>query len=217
MTAYLNRVSPIHTLDPRVKIAWSVVASLLAVILGRPALLVGLLVLTLVPWFLVRPPLARLRMLFILVAMTSVGSMVSQGFFYTFEPRTEWLKVLPGLSLSREGVFYGAVVALRLISVLAAGSLVVFTTHPSEMILALTKLRVPHWFAFMLTLSLRFLPETVEQGKAYSRCPAITWSRREGGVLGSPAVSTPRRTTTDRLDPERPTSGNGGRGPRLFG
>ena len=39
MTAYLDRHSPIHTLDPRVKIAWSVVVSLLAVILGTPLLL----------------------------------------------------------------------------------------------------------------------------------------------------------------------------------
>ena len=165
MTAYLDRHSPIHSLDPRVKIGWSVVVSLLAIILGHPILLGTLLILTLLPWSLVRPPLARVRLLLLLVAMTSVGSMLSQGFFYTLEPRTEWVRILPGLSLSREGVFYGAVVSLRLVSVLAAGSLVVFTTHPSDMILALTKLRVPHWFAFMLTLALRFLPETVEQGK----------------------------------------------------
>ena len=165
MTAYLDRPSAIHHLDPRVKIAWSVAVSLLAVILGHPILLAALLTLTLLPWILVRPPLVRVRMLLVLVVMTSLGSLISQGFFYTFEPRTEWVKLLPGLSLSREGVFYGAVVSFRLVSVLAAGSLVVFTTHPSDLILALTKLRVPHWFAFMLTLALRFLPETVEQGK----------------------------------------------------
>ena len=39
MTAYFDRPSPIHALDPRVKIAWSVVVSLLAVILGHPLLL----------------------------------------------------------------------------------------------------------------------------------------------------------------------------------
>ena len=91
--------------------------------------------------------------------------MISQGFFYGFEPRTELLTLLPGLSLCREGIVYGAVVSLRLLSVLSAGALVVFTTYPSDLILALTKLRVPHSFAFMLTLALRFLPETIEQGK----------------------------------------------------
>lgn len=77
----------------------------------------------------------------------------------------ELLTLLPGLSLCREGVLYGAVVSLRLLSVLSAGALVVFTTYPSDLILALTKLRVPHSFAFMLTLALHFLPETIEQGK----------------------------------------------------
>ena len=70
-----------------------------------------------------------------------------------------------GLSLSVEGVLYGSVVSLRLVAVLAAGTLVVFTTHPADLILALTKLGLPHWFAFMLTLALRFLPETIEQAK----------------------------------------------------
>ena len=39
MIAYFDRPSLIHALDPRVKIAWSVVVSLLAVILGHPLLL----------------------------------------------------------------------------------------------------------------------------------------------------------------------------------
>ena len=165
MIAYFDRPSLIHALDPRVKIAWSVVVSLLAVILGHPLLLGTLFAIAILPWCLVRPPLARLRVLFVLVGTTVLGTMISQGFFYGLEPRTELLTVVPGLSLCREGLIYGAVVSLRLLSVMAAGTLVVFTTYPSDLILAMTKLRVPHSFAFMLTLALRFLPETVEQGK----------------------------------------------------
>jgi energy-coupling factor transport system permease protein len=165
MTAYFDRRTPIHSLDPRVKIAWSVVVSLLAVVLGNPFLLAAIFALTLVPWCLVRPPLGRLRLLLALIAATVVGTTISQGFFYGFEPRTELLTLLPGLSLCKEGVVYGAVASLRLLAVLAAGTIVALTTYPSDLILALGKLRVPHSFAFMLTLALRFLPETVEQGK----------------------------------------------------
>jgi energy-coupling factor transporter transmembrane protein EcfT len=100
-----------------------------------------------------------------LAGTTVLGTMISQGFFYGFRPRTELLTLLPGLSLCKEGVVYGAVVSLRLLSVLAAGAMVVFTTHASDLILALTKLHVPQSFAFMSTLALRFLPETIEQGK----------------------------------------------------
>lgn len=165
MLAYLERPTSLHRLDPRVKIAWSVVVSLLAVVFQQPWFLAGLLAITLMPWCLVRPPLSRLRFLSAAVGATVVGTMVSQGFFYTIEPRTELLKVLPGLSLSVEGVWYGAVISLRLLAVLAAGTLVVSTTHPADLILALNKLGLPHWFAFMLTLALRFLPETIEQAK----------------------------------------------------
>ena len=165
MTVYIDRPSSIHNLDPRVKIAWSVVVSILAVIFRNPALLGGLFVLTLLPWCLIRPPLSRLRWLLLLIGTTILGTMISQGFFYGRLPRTELLTILPGLSLCKEGVIYGAIVSLRLLSVLAAGVLVAFTTYPSDLILAMTKLRVPHSFAFMLTLALRFLPETIEQGK----------------------------------------------------
>ena len=165
MIAYLEGPSPIHSLDPRIKIAWSVAVSLLAVIFRQPWFLAGLFATTLLPWCLVRPPLSRLRLLLAAVGTTVFGTTLSQGFFYALEPRTELLKVLPGLSLSAEGLWYGGVVSLRLLAVLAAGTLVVFTTHPADLILALTKLGLPHWFSFMLTLALRFLPETIEQAK----------------------------------------------------
>ena len=45
MIAYLERPTPMHRLDPRIKIAWSVAVSLLAVVLRQPGLLAGLLAL----------------------------------------------------------------------------------------------------------------------------------------------------------------------------
>ncbi len=167
------------------KIAYSVVVSLLAAILSGPLVLGGLFALTVIPWCLARPPLARLRLLLVLVGTTVVGTMISQGFFYGLEPRTEWVTLLPGLSLCSEGVVYGAVASLRLLAVLAAGGLVVLTTHASELVLALNALRVPQAFAFMLTLALRFLPETVEQGK---RIMAAQELRGAGGT-GLPAAA----------------------------
>jgi energy-coupling factor transport system permease protein len=187
MAIYLDRQSLIHALDPRVKITFSVVVSLLAVILGHPLLLAGLFTLTIVPWFLVRPPFARIRMLLLLVTMTTLGTMFSQGFFYGLEPRTELLKLFPGLSLSEEGVAYGMVVSLRLLSVFSAGMLVIFTTYPSDIILAFTKLKVPYWIAFMLTLALRFLPQMIEQGKR------ILVAQQLRGAGGKGLISAGRR------------------------
>jgi energy-coupling factor transport system permease protein len=165
MTAYSDRPSPLSSVDPRLKIAYSLVISLLAVMLGKPLFLGGLFAITVLPWILIRPQSRQIKVLAILLGMTVAGTMISQGFFYGLRPRTELLTILPGLSLCREGVVYGAVQSLRLLAVLAAGTIVVSTTHPSDLVLALRKLRVPHSFAFMLTLGLRFLPETVEQAR----------------------------------------------------
>jgi energy-coupling factor transporter transmembrane protein EcfT len=63
----------------------------------------------------------------------------------------------------------------------------VYTTHASDLILALTKLRIPQSFAFMLTLALRFLPETIEQGKR------ILAAQRLRGAGGKGLLSAYRR------------------------
>ena len=204
MIAYFDRPSPVHALDPRVKIAWSVAVSLLAVLLQQPLMLGGLFALTIAPWCLVRPPLARLRLLFVLVGTTVLGTMISQGFFYGFEPRTELLTLLPGLSLCREGVLYGAVVSLRLLSVLSAGALVVFTTYPSDLILALTKLRVPHSFAFMLTLALRFPARDHRARKTHPGGSAVAWGRRERLGVRCSSVSVLRCPTAGRFATQSP-------------
>ena len=113
--------------------------------------------------------------------------MISQGFFYAIEPRTELWTLLPGLSLCKEGILYGSVVSLRLLAVLTAGMLVVLTTYPSDLILAMMKLRMPHAFAFMLTLALRFLPETIEQGRR------ILIAQQLRGIGGRGLTSVTRR------------------------
>ncbi|MEN6450430.1 MAG: energy-coupling factor transporter transmembrane component T [Thermoguttaceae bacterium] len=164
MASTSPRTSFVSRLDPRVKIAWSAVVSVLAVMLRHPAGLAVLLGVALSPWCMVRPPF-RLRWLFAVVATTVVGSMFSQGLFYVAEPRTEWLPLLPGVSLCTEGIVYGAIVSLRLLAVLAAGGLVVLATRPPELIAAMRRLRVPESLAVTLTLALRLLPEIGEQGR----------------------------------------------------
>ncbi|MCE5268137.1 MAG: energy-coupling factor transporter transmembrane protein EcfT [Planctomycetaceae bacterium] len=160
-----HATSAVHHLDPRVKIAWSVVVSLLAVILRHPGWLAALLAVAVAPWCLVRFRNFRWRWLIVMVATTVVGSMLSQGFFYAAGVRTEWLTLLPGLSLCKEGLAYGCVVSLRLLAVVAAGAIVVFTTQPPDLIAAMHKLRVPKPLALTLTSALRLLPEIAAHGK----------------------------------------------------
>ena len=164
-----------------------------------------------------RPPLARVRLLLVLVGMTVLGTMISQGFFYTFEPRTELLTASCLACLcAGKASFTGRLCRCVWFPCLSAGALVVFTTHPSDLILALTKLRVPHWFAFMLTLALRFLPETVEQGKRILVAQQLRGAGGKGHFVGGPPVSTSRGPAAGRVASQCPAGGDGGRGPRLL-
>ena len=166
--------SLVHQLDPRAKIAWVVAISLLAMSLGDARLLGLLSAIALAPWAAARPPLRRLKALLAILTAALVGTMLTQGVFYSWEPRTPLMTLLSpsvpvfgtitgGVHVYREGLIYGAVQSLRFLSAIAAGMLIVLTTHPGDLLLAATRLKLPARFAFMLTVALRFLPLMIEE------------------------------------------------------
>ncbi|MFH1006106.1 MAG: energy-coupling factor transporter transmembrane component T [Candidatus Latescibacterota bacterium] len=166
----------VHRIDPRAKLIWGIVLSLLVMLLGHPVLLGGLFLIALFPWFVARPPLRKFRMLFVLFIVVLVGTMITQGVFYYWRPRTVLLTLVPGnfpilgrmtggLHLYREGLVYGAIQSLRFLSAITTGMLIIITTHPSDLLLGATRLKVPPKFAFMLTVALRFLPLMIEETK----------------------------------------------------
>ena len=164
----------IHRLDPRAKLVWVVVVSVLVMLLGHPALLGGLFFLALGSWFMARLPFRKFRLLFLLLGLALAGTMITQGFFYYWEPKTAILTLIPadfpilgritgGLCVYKEGVVYGAIQSLRFLTAITTGLLIITTTHPSDLLLGATRLRVPPKFAFMLTVALRFLPLMIEE------------------------------------------------------
>ena len=164
----------IHRLDPRVKLVWVVAISVAVMLLGHPVLLAGLFLVALVPWALARPPWRCFRAVSVLLGLAMASTITTQGLFYYWEPRTALLTLVPvgfpligkvtgGVCVYREGLTYGAVQSLRLLTTIATGFLVVITTHPSALMLGATRLRVPPKFAFMLTVALRFLPLMIEE------------------------------------------------------
>jgi energy-coupling factor transport system permease protein len=176
MIKYYDRRTFFHDLDPRVKILWSLGLSLLIVMAKEPWMLFGLFLMAILPLLWVSPPLVRMKAFWILMATIVLGTMVSQGFFYYFRPRTALFTLLPedfpllgrltgGIRLYREGLFYGAVQSLRMLSTLSLGLLLVTTTHPSELIFGLTWLKVPRVLANMVTVAVRFLPNFLEEGR----------------------------------------------------
>jgi len=173
---YLDRDTLFHRLDPRTKIGMSLACACLIVILEKPIFL-GLLCSTLFIFFLLlRPSPAAVKITLCVMASAFTATVISQGVFYGFEPRTRWLTFISensgplghltgGLHLYKEGLLYGAVQSLRLFSALLLSTIIVMTTYPSELILGLKSLGVPDKIGFIAMVSIRFVPSLAEEAR----------------------------------------------------
>ena len=173
---YISRATFFHHLDSRTKILMSLACACLIVILNTSFSLFGLFMILLAAFFSVKPPLSYIKITTYLMGMAIVATVISQGFFYYFEPRTPILTILPkdagligkltgGISIYREGLIYGIVQSMRLFSATLLSMIIVMSTHPSDLILGLKRFGVPEKIGFMLTVSIRFLPALAEEAK----------------------------------------------------
>jgi energy-coupling factor transport system permease protein len=173
---YLNGGSVFHRLDARTKIFLSLTLACLIVILNTAGSLFVLFILLLGGFFLIRPPASYIRTMLYLMTMALFATLISQGLFYYFEPRTPIFTIIRsdtpmiggltgGVYLYREGLFYGAIQSMRLFSAALLSMIIVMTTYPSDLIFGLNKLGIPEKLGFMLTISIRFLPLFMEGTK----------------------------------------------------
>jgi energy-coupling factor transport system permease protein len=91
--------------------------------------------------------------------------LLTHGFLNTYVARTViwsapagWPVVGNWLQLSVEGLLYGLMIIFRTISLVLAIPLVVFTTQMDELVIGLTRARVPYRIAFIFASTLRFVP-----------------------------------------------------------
>jgi len=166
----------IHKLNPFAKLSYSIVISVLVVLLKTPSQLFFLATVTFCILLLARPNFTRLKLLMYALGMVVMATSISQAFFYYFEPRTILLTIIDkntpvigtitgGIYLYREGIVYGLVQSLRILSVMFMATTVVISTHPSQMIMALNKIRIPRELSFIIATSIRFLPHMIEDTK----------------------------------------------------
>ena len=164
----------IHRIDPRVKILALVLLGLAVVSLDNSNTMIALLLIVLLGYPLARIPMPRLKILAILLILSIWGTILSQALFYNSLPRTVIMTLVPagfpilgsitgGIFIYNEGLQYGAVQGLRSAIMLSMGLLVSWTTDARNMLNGLVRLKVPYNIAFMVVVSLRFLPIIVAE------------------------------------------------------
>lgn len=164
---YFPGTSPLHRLDPRVKIILLFIL-LIEIFIFDSALsylvltlfTIGLMLISAVPLKMI---LRSLKPLSWIIIFTFIIHLFSH-------PGTEIAKVWL-FTLTKEGVEQAVLISLRLILLLINSSLLTYTTSPLKLTDALENLLSPfkkigvpaHELAMMMTIALRFVPTLIEE------------------------------------------------------
>jgi energy-coupling factor transport system permease protein len=152
---YVPGDSWLHRRDPRVKL-WGVVVGCLVAFwlhdLGFVAAFLGLLHLLFVyariPWHTLREWWQQMALLALLILILQP----------LFRPSGDVLLAWGGVQLTTGGLYSGAVIALRMLSLAFTLALLLFTTTQPDLVRAFVRLGLPYAWGMAISLTLRFIP-----------------------------------------------------------
>lgn len=181
--------SVLHTMDPRVKLLLTVLYIVMLFVGSNPAGLAISIAFLVLLYGLAKIPLklvARsVRPILPIILFTAVLNL----FFMTgpSEPLVSWWI----FRIYREGIYYAAVMAVRIICLIAGTSLLTYTTSPivltdaiEQLMQPLAKLHLPvHELAMMMTIALRFIPTLIEETDKIMNAQKARGAQLDSGSL----------------------------------
>ncbi len=160
--------SPLHRMDPRVKIVWTLFYIVLLFFVKNywGFLFFGAFTFSVIGISGIRPRLvfAGLRpLLYLLIFTALLNVFVSGGETVLFR---FWI-----FRATAEGVYSAGIMALRLVFLVLGSSMLTFTTSPivltdgiEHLLMPFSKIGVPaHEIAMMMTIAIRFIPTILEE------------------------------------------------------
>ena len=141
---YIYRDSVIHELDPRIKILWLLGLSFLVFIINDNALVLGIFGIVLLSILLSKLPLKSVwnsSKLFI-VAFTIGYIILFSLLLWDF----------------KKGAIDGLFFSIKFLVLILSSIIFAMSTSPRDLMLSMTKIKIPYELAFMLTLAIRFVP-----------------------------------------------------------
>ncbi len=169
--SYERRESRIHRMHPLPKIIYVFFISIIVTFVERPETLLVIFIATLIPWFFANPSRDKIRLVAIMLVLQFIMTAWSQSFlnpYYTTPAYTRIYIMPPSLqwmsrSISLEGAYYGMIQSLRVMAAISAALLLVTTTHPSDIIYGLRKLKFPYELVFMVSITIKAIPSLLEK------------------------------------------------------
>jgi len=191
-----------HRMSPVAKFAWGGIVLVWVFLMFSPipVLILGI-VIFLIAKFAAGLSLRRLLITCLKVGVLGVFILVFQGLLY---PGQTVLFELGPLRPTLEGVSVGLAIALRVIAIVSASTVISKTTDPRDIFLSLVKLGVPYKIAYGLFAALRFIPlmeyeaETIQEaqrvrGIVTEHAGPVEWVKQSASLLVPLIASAVRR------------------------
>ena len=179
---FLLRSSGLHALHPLTKLV-AVLAIVLIGFLARwPSLPIALflfLILPLAGWGKIARDLVRVTVTVILPFVVSIALV--QGLFYPGS--THVLFSLGPLAFKEEGLIFAYGTAGKILLLAGAGLLLLFSTPPSDLMLALTERGMPNALAYIVITAIQLLPQMQAKAAAIVDAQRARGLETEGSIL----------------------------------
>jgi energy-coupling factor transport system permease protein len=161
--------TPLHRLDPRLKVLYPVAMGVLSILLSWTFML-AVFGLTILPWLWLRPSRQRIRVLMVMVIGPALAGFWSQGMYYLPAPPIHFLYQFPWTiswlgspGITSYGMIFGLEQSARVLVTISTAMLILVTTDVGDFTWAFERFRAPPQVGFALTAALRFLPEMISR------------------------------------------------------
>lgn len=157
-TFFLDRTTRWHSLHPLTKLTVALALIVTAFSVRWFFISIALFVLVILPiavWAQIWREV--LRASFFVILPIAISLTLVQGFFYP--GATDVIFQIGPFALKREGLEFAFITASRLFVVAGAGLLVLYSTHPADLALALVKMGAPYPIAYIVVTAIQLLPE----------------------------------------------------------
>ena len=185
---YYPSDSPIHYLDPRVKL-FATLLYIISLFLSKSfvvfavagVVLIACIVISKVPFRYMIKGLKPVWILLVFICIVNVFFGKGEALYF------QWKFI----HIYREGIMQAVVRVVRLVELILGSSLMTYTTTPTELtdglekaFHPLEKLHVPvHEFAMMMTIALRFVPTLLEETEKIMAAQKARGADMESGGL----------------------------------
>jgi energy-coupling factor transport system permease protein len=169
---YEYRDSPLHTLNPCVKLVWALSLTVISIIIEHPVYLAVMLLSTvgvlgsariLPKW------VSIIKMtLYLCLAITLINVLVNHNGIHVLWQAGIKIPVLGYPEVTLEALLFSLGMSLRLLTIISVFTFVTLTVHPDDIVQTMLKVKIPPKSVLVMSLAARFLPVLIADAERIS-------------------------------------------------